>query len=142
MTRTIRLIIRAVMRSPTKRGALLSIAALSIAAAIVPLVSGAALAECLQSRPAAAQASAQSAAAQSAAAQSGAVQSAAQPVRPSSQTVVTAVLVDAVVRDRQGRPVTDLTADDFEIYENGVRQALGAFTRVARGDGIGIGVGL
>lgn len=67
---------------------------------------------------------------------------AGRPLRPVAQAVVTAVLVDAVVRDRHGKPVTDLAADDFEIYENGARPTLGAFTRVARGDGIGIGVGM
>ena len=39
----------------------------------------------------------------------------------------TAVMVDVVVRDGRGRPVVTLGADDFEIYEDGVRQALGAF---------------
>ena len=42
----------------------------------------------------------------------------------------TAVLVDVVVRDRQGRPVTDLKAEDFELREDGVVQELGSFTRV------------
>lgn len=45
----------------------------------------------------------------------------------------TAVMVDVVVRDKQGKPVTDLTASDFEIYEDGVRQAVGAMTMVAPG---------
>jgi VWFA-related protein len=39
----------------------------------------------------------------------------------------TAVVIDVVVRDGKGRPVVDLTADDFEIYEDGVRQPLGSF---------------
>jgi VWFA-related protein len=54
----------------------------------------------------------------------------------------TAVLVDVVVRDGKGRPLTDLTAQDFEIREDGVAQTLGSFTRVSRGDGIGINVAL
>jgi Ca-activated chloride channel family protein len=39
-------------------------------------------------------------------------------------------LVDfaVMVVDRQGKPVTGLTADDFEIYENGQRQALKYFS--------------
>lgn len=54
----------------------------------------------------------------------------------------TAVLVDVVVRDRQGRPVLDLDADDFELFEDGVRQDVGSFTLVTRGTGIGIDVRL
>lgn len=34
------------------------------------------------------------------------------------------VFVDVVVRDGKGRPVTDLTAADFEVRENGVPQTL------------------
>ena len=37
---------------------------------------------------------------------------------------VTLVQVDAVVTDRQGKPVTDLGKDDFEIYEDGKRQVI------------------
>lgn len=40
---------------------------------------------------------------------------------------VTAVVVDLVVRDRKGQPVTDLTADDFEVLEDGVAQQVGSF---------------
>jgi VWFA-related protein len=52
----------------------------------------------------------------------------------------TAVLVDVVVRDNKGRPITDLTAKDFELREDGTRQSIGSFTRVSRGAGIGINV--
>jgi VWFA-related protein len=52
----------------------------------------------------------------------------------------TAVLVDVVVRDKQGRPVLDLKADDFEIAEDSVPQQIGSFTLVSRGTGLGIGV--
>jgi VWFA-related protein len=55
-------------------------------------------------------------------------------------SAATAILVDVVVRDRRGRPVTDLTADDFEVYEDGVNQKVDTFTRVTRGGGIGVGV--
>lgn len=41
------------------------------------------------------------------------------------------VQVDAVVKDEQGRHVTDLTADDFEIYEAGKPQKITAFTHVS-----------
>jgi VWFA-related protein len=40
------------------------------------------------------------------------------------------VQVDAVVTDNQGRHVTDLTAADFEILQNGRLQTLSAFTYV------------
>jgi VWFA-related protein len=74
------------------------------------------------------------------------------PSRPSAQAgsphdgqsftaATTAILVDVVVRDRKGRPVTDLTGADFEVAEDGVPQKVDTFARVARGGGIGVGVG-
>ena len=39
-------------------------------------------------------------------------------------------MIDVVVRDARGRPMTDLEASDFELYEDGVRQELGDVTRV------------
>ena len=42
----------------------------------------------------------------------------------------TAVVIDVVVRDAKGRPVTDLTRADFELLEDGVPQKLGDVTRV------------
>ena len=47
---------------------------------------------------------------------------------------VTAVLVDVVVRDRNGRPVRDLTQADFEVTEDGVPQAVGSFSTVFDGE--------
>jgi VWFA-related protein len=41
---------------------------------------------------------------------------------------VTLVQVDAIVTDKQGRQVTDLTADDFEIFEDGKRQLITNFS--------------
>jgi len=41
-----------------------------------------------------------------------------------------AVVVDVIVRDRRGRPVTDLNSTDFELHENGVAQNILSFTRV------------
>lgn len=56
-----------------------------------------------------------------------------QPPAPRAAGVVqaeaTAILVDVVVRDRRGQPVTDLTSSDFEVYEDGVLQDIGALTR-------------
>jgi VWFA-related protein len=52
------------------------------------------------------------------------------------QSETTAILVDAVVRDKHGQPVTDLTAADFELSEDGVLQEIGALTRFsAEADG-------
>jgi VWFA-related protein len=42
------------------------------------------------------------------------------------------VKLDIVVKDKKGRPVKDLTAGDFEIYEDGVRQQIGSFRFVLR----------
>jgi VWFA-related protein len=65
----------------------------------------------------------------------------ASPRAPQSFTTSsTAILVDVVVRDGRGRPVTDLVAADFQIAEDGVRQTIGSFSRVSRGGGIGVGV--
>lgn len=65
------------------------------------------------------------------------------PAARAAQTIestATAILVDVVVRDSRGRPVLDLSADDFRLEEDGVAQAIDSFTRVSRGNGIGIGV--
>lgn len=74
----------------------------------------------------------------------GAIRLAAQsPPERAGQTyssATSAILVDVVVRDRQGRPVMDLTADDFSVSEDGVPQRVDTFTRVSRGGGIGVGI--
>jgi VWFA-related protein len=54
-------------------------------------------------------------------------------------STATAILVDVVVRDRQGRPITTLDASDFELAEDGVPHHIDSFTRVSRG-GIGVSV--
>lgn len=66
------------------------------------------------------------------------------PQQPQSQSYsagATAVLVDVVVRTKQGRPLHGLTANDFEVFEDGVRQKIGSFSVVERANGIGIRVG-
>jgi VWFA-related protein len=55
------------------------------------------------------------------------------PSQPAFGTATTAVVVDAVVRDRKGNPVTDLQKDDFELFEDGVRQQIADVTIVAPG---------
>jgi len=66
------------------------------------------------------------------------------PVRPSDRqsfsSATTAILVDVVVRDRKGRPVTDMNAAEFSVYEDGTPQKIDTFTRVTRGGGIGVDV--
>jgi VWFA-related protein len=64
-----------------------------------------------------------------------------QPQSGSYSAGATAVLVDVVVRGRQGQPLRGLTADDFQILEDGVRQTIGSFSTVERASGIGIRVG-
>jgi VWFA-related protein len=69
--------------------------------------------------------------------------SASQPAeqpKPAYTAAATAVVVDVIARDRTGRPVTDLEARDFELYEDDVLQKLETFNRVSRGSGIGVGV--
>jgi VWFA-related protein len=51
-----------------------------------------------------------------------------QRVAEVQDTSVTAIVIDVVVRDRAGNPVTDLTAGEFELFEDGVRQDIGSFT--------------
>src|SRR5262252_1623704 len=53
------------------------------------------------------------------------------PDRISSGT--TEVLLDAVVKDKKGKPVKDLKASDFQITEDGVPQEIRSF-RLVSGD--------
>jgi len=67
-----------------------------------------------------------------------------QAVRPSDgqsfSSATTAILVDVVVRDRKGRPVTDMNSEEFSLYEDGTPQKIDTFARVTRGGGIGVDV--
>lgn len=45
-------------------------------------------------------------------------------------TEVTSIEVDVFVTDRDDRPVTDLTIDDFELFEDNVRQTIQSFSSV------------
>ena len=47
----------------------------------------------------------------------------------------TAITVDIVVRDKHGKPVSDLSPADFELLEDGMRQDIGDMTLVADGAG-------
>ena len=46
---------------------------------------------------------------------------------PTFRGGVTTVLVDALVLDAEGNPVTDLSTDEVEIYEDGVLQSIATF---------------
>jgi len=68
-------------------------------------------------------------------------QSSSRPAeRQAFTSTATAILVDVVVRDKKGHPVTDLSASDFQLSEDGVPQKVDTFTRVSHGSGIGIDV--
>jgi VWFA-related protein len=51
--------------------------------------------------------------------------------QPTFGTGTTAVVIDVVVRDRKGNPVTDLGKKDFELLEDGVKQDIADVTLVA-----------
>ena len=53
-----------------------------------------------------------------------------QPQQPTFRAATHYVAVDVVVTDRDDKPVTDLTKDDFEIIENGRRQVIADFAFV------------
>jgi len=48
---------------------------------------------------------------------------------------VSRVVVDVVVTDSQGRPVTGLTADDFRVFEDGKQQVIRHFEEYSPGSG-------
>jgi VWFA-related protein len=52
---------------------------------------------------------------------------------PTFRVQIDAVTMDVIVRDEGGRFVTDLTKDEFEVYEDGVKQDLTSLTVVAGG---------
>jgi VWFA-related protein len=54
-----------------------------------------------------------------------------QDTRPRFQSRVTLVAVTAVVRKKNGQPVTGLRPDDFELYDNGERRAIAQFQSMA-----------
>ncbi len=54
------------------------------------------------------------------------------------ETTSTAIVVDVVVRDAKGALVTDLVPEDFELYEDRLRQSVGSFSVANRGTGIAV----
>ena len=53
--------------------------------------------------------------------------------KPTFTVQIDLVTADAIVRDGKGQFVPDLTKDDFEVYEDGVRQDLATMTLVHGG---------
>jgi VWFA-related protein len=61
----------------------------------------------------------------------GGLLAAQQPTAPTFRSRVDAIEIEMRVADRAGRPVTDLEASDVEVFEDGRRQQIVAFTRVS-----------
>ena len=53
---------------------------------------------------------------------------------------VVEVLLDVVVKDKHGRAVTDLSASDFEVFEDGVKQPVQSFRLITRNSEGGSGL--
>jgi VWFA-related protein len=58
-----------------------------------------------------------------------------QPQRPVFRVGIDSVSVDVVVTDKQGRPVTDLAPEDFEVKEDGAPQQIDTFKLIRAGEG-------
>lgn len=58
-----------------------------------------------------------------------------QPQRPVFRAGVDSVSVDVIVTDKDGRPVTDLSPEDFEVREDGKAQQIDTFKLIRAGEG-------
>src|SRR3954467_2575573 len=56
---------------------------------------------------------------------------------PTIRTTVDEVLLDLIVRDKKGKPVTDLKPEDLTVFDNGVKQKLTSFRLVSGAEAIG-----
>ena len=56
---------------------------------------------------------------------------------PTVRTTVDEVLLDLIVRDKKGKPVTDLKPEDLTVFDNGVKQTLTSFRLVSGAEAIG-----
>ena len=61
---------------------------------------------------------------------------AAQDQQPTFRARIDSISVDVIVTDKQGRPVLDLTADDFEIREGNKPQAVDTFKLITIDDAL------
>src|ERR1700674_4160241 len=59
--------------------------------------------------------------------------SASQSQTPTFRVQIDAVTMDVIVKDEGGRFVSDLTKDEFEVYEDGVKQDVASLTVVSGG---------
>src|SRR5919112_2002713 len=51
-----------------------------------------------------------------------------QPLPPNFRVQIDAVTMDVIVKDDQGRFVPDLRKDEFEVFEDGVKQEITSMT--------------
>ncbi len=58
------------------------------------------------------------------------------PQKPTVKVTAEEVLLDIIVRDKKGKPVTDLKPEELTVTDNGVRQALTSFRLVAGSEAI------
>jgi VWFA-related protein len=59
-----------------------------------------------------------------------------QPTSPSIQTNVDEVLLDLVIRDKKGKPITDIKPDELTITDNGAKQNILSFRQVRGSEAI------
>src|SRR4051812_28171100 len=52
------------------------------------------------------------------------------PQSPTIKSTAEEVVLDIVVRDKKGRPIKDLSADDFHVVDNGTKQTIKGFRLV------------
>ena len=62
--------------------------------------------------------------------------SAQQAATPTVKTTVDEVLLDLIVRDKKGKPVTDLKTEDLNVLDNNVKQSLTSFRLVSGSEAV------
>ncbi|HXK07281.1 MAG TPA: VWA domain-containing protein [Verrucomicrobiae bacterium] len=63
----------------------------------------------------------------------------ANPQAPAFRTTAEEVLLDLIVRDKKGKPVTDLKPSDLNVFDSGAKQTLTGFRLVAGSEAIASG---
>ena len=66
-------------------------------------------------------------------------QQAAAPSASTVKTNVDEVMLDLIVRDKKGKPVTDLKPGDLTVLDNGLKQTLTGFRLVSGAEAVGPG---
>jgi VWFA-related protein len=66
-------------------------------------------------------------------------QQSAAPQVPTVRTTVDEVVLDLIVRDKKGKPVTDLKPEELTVSDNGTKQTLTSFRLVNGSEAIGTG---